>query len=92
MVLWCNYIISKQPKIHIPGSKRELIKYKTFSLLLNSEVSLSSFSRNTKAFTAERLKPVLSVEGEEPLDEATKSFIEFVFLPALVKRPKILRE
>ena len=91
-VVWRKYIITKPPKMHIPGSKRELIKCTTFSLLLNSEVSLSSFSRNTKALTAERLKPPLSLAGEEPPDEAITSFMDFVLLPALVKRYKHFME
>jgi hypothetical protein len=33
-----------------------------------------------------RLKPAFSLEGEESPDEAAKSFIEFAFLPALVKK------
>jgi len=53
-------------------------------------VSLSSFSRNTKAFTKERLKFAFSLADDEPLDEATKSLIEFVCPQDLVKKPKIL--
>jgi hypothetical protein len=77
--------------MHIPGLKRALIKSTTFSSLLNSEVSLSSFSRNTKALTAERLKP-LSLAGEGLPDEDIKSFMDFVLLPALVKRSKYFKE
>jgi hypothetical protein len=78
--------------MHIPGLKRALIKSTTFSSLLNSEVSLSSFSRNTKALTAERLKPTLSLAGEGLPNEDIKSFMDFVLLPALVKRSKYFKE
>ena len=69
--------------MRIPPSNSDCIKDRTFSFLLNSDVSLSSLSRSISDFTAERLRPDRSLTGEEPPDDTKKSFIDFDFFPAL---------
>lgn len=71
---------------HLPASSNELIRDKTLSSPPNSPENLSSFSRSTNDFTADKLKLALSMMGEEPLDEARKSFIVIYFFPALGTR------
>ena len=46
----------------------------------------------TNDFTAERLRPALSLTGEELADDARQSFNELNFFPALGKVSKGCRE
>ena len=57
--------------MHILASNSELMKDKTFSF--------------TNDLTIERLRPALSLTGEELADDARQSFNEFNFFPALGK-------
>ena len=85
-----NSFISKQTEcklqcMHLPASSSEFIIETTFSSEPNPDVNVSSFSRSTIDFTAEKLKPALSLIGEESLDDAKRSFIDLNFFPALEK-------
>lgn len=65
---------------YLPASSSEFNSERTFSSPPNSAVNLSSFSRSTNDFTAEK---ALSLTGEESLDDARSSFIVLNFFPAL---------
>lgn len=69
--------------MNLPTSTSDLIRANAFSSELNSEANLSSLSLSINDFIAEKLKEALSLTGDEPLDEAIKSFIDFTLFPAL---------
>lgn len=68
-------MLSRVTKL-LPAFINALITDTTFSSAPNSLANLSSFSRSTNDFIAEKLELALSLMGEEPLDDARRSFME----------------
>lgn len=69
--------------MNIPPSNNKLINDKTLSSSPESNPTLSSLSRRTNDFTADRVKAALSLTGDESPVDAKKSLIDLDLFPAL---------